>query len=460
MLTLVVSLCWSATAARPSQSNLRRRNTAVDSRIIGGTVAKVAYPFYALWEVGCGASLVHDDILLTAAHCDLGDKFARRVWMGGLLPDAGVVREVTHIVGHPEYTMTTNAHDYAILKLNASALVDYVAATTTTTTTTTATSRQAPTTTPASNWTTIPTGLKPISLNTDASVPQALDSLTIMGFGLIDPQGAGLQPNLNEVTIFSIPKDDCQDAYPRLFDPDVMMCAGAPDRGGRDSCQGDSGGPMVKIDKVDGTATQVGIVSWGEGCGEREHPGVYSEVASAHDWIQDQICQHSCFPPASCDPAVTHPCANDPAALGPPAGADLSGTTRLSIQVTMDTYPSEFAVILKQMDTGSELWYVGYGTFDDNDSPANDLMVLEHEVADLPAGIYQLVRLLVCHCWCDYFNSLLRKHSSIHHSLTSIFRPLNVLDSGRQKPGWNLLSLRYRKSHGHQCRYRRGAIFR
>jgi hypothetical protein len=32
-------------------------------------VAKEPYPYYALWEVGCGASLVHDDILLTAAHC-------------------------------------------------------------------------------------------------------------------------------------------------------------------------------------------------------------------------------------------------------------------------------------------------------------------------------------------------------------------------------------------------------
>jgi len=35
--------------------------------------------------------------------------------------------------------------------------------------------------------------------------------------------------------------------------------------------------------------TQVGIVSWGQGCGEAEHPGVYSRVVSVNDWIQEQI---------------------------------------------------------------------------------------------------------------------------------------------------------------------------
>ena len=37
----------------------------VDTRIIGGTVAKKVYPYYGLWEVGCGVSIIHDDLLLT-----------------------------------------------------------------------------------------------------------------------------------------------------------------------------------------------------------------------------------------------------------------------------------------------------------------------------------------------------------------------------------------------------------
>jgi hypothetical protein len=39
---------------------------------------------------------------------------------------------------------------------------------------------------------------------------------------------------------------------------------------------------------------QVGLVSWGRGCGE--YPGVYSRISSAYSWIRSQICFHSVAP--------------------------------------------------------------------------------------------------------------------------------------------------------------------
>lgn len=49
-----------------------------------------------------------------------------------------------------------------------------------------------------------------------------------------------------------------------------MICAG---QAAKDSCSGDSGGPMVVNE---GRWTQVGIVSWGIGCGKGQYPGVYT----------------------------------------------------------------------------------------------------------------------------------------------------------------------------------------
>jgi len=68
--------------------------------------------------------------------------------------------------------------------------------------------------------------------------------------------------------------------------PATALCAGAE---GRDACDGDGGGPLVC--EEEGQWFQVGIVSFGIGCGRKGVPGVYTRVQAYHQWMEGTILQ-------------------------------------------------------------------------------------------------------------------------------------------------------------------------
>ena len=75
---------------------------------------------------------------------------------------------------------------------------------------------------------------------------------------------------------------------------DDMICAGYPGKGVKDACQGDSGGPLVCQGK-DGGAVITGVVSFGDKCGAKNHPGVYARVTHFLKWIKDNMVIKTSF---------------------------------------------------------------------------------------------------------------------------------------------------------------------
>ncbi|XP_059056437.1 phenoloxidase-activating factor 2 [Achroia grisella] len=67
-----------------------------------------------------------------------------------------------------------------------------------------------------------------------------------------------------------------------------FMCAGGEAE--HDTCRGDGGSPLVcPIQYEQDRYIQSGIVAWGIGCGEDGTPGVYVDVGNLRDWIDDKV---------------------------------------------------------------------------------------------------------------------------------------------------------------------------
>ncbi|OCT59118.1 serine protease 33-like [Xenopus laevis] len=99
-----------------------------------------------------------------------------------------------------------------------------------------------------------------------------------------DVEFGGYQPRpktLQEVEVHLFSDQRCKSAYFSAIQPD-MFCAGDL-TGGKDSCQGDGGGPLVC--SVGDQWYLIGVVIFGNGCGKKDYPGVYTSVANYTKWI-------------------------------------------------------------------------------------------------------------------------------------------------------------------------------
>ncbi|NXN97037.1 TM11E protease, partial [Rhinopomastus cyanomelas] len=229
-------------------------------RIIGGQRAQEGeWPWQASIQLDgthrCGASVISNTWLLTAAHCFRGITNPRR-WtasFGILLRPPKQKKLVRRIIIHEKYSdfVLDHEHDVAVVELAS-----------------------------------------PIEFTSDVHsvcLPEASHvfpdnaSCFVTGWGALENDGSSVnQLRQAEVKIISTAICNRRQVYGGAITPG-MLCAGYLE-GQVDACQGDSGGPLVHANSR-GIWYLVGIVSWGDECGKANKPGVYTRVTYYRNWI-------------------------------------------------------------------------------------------------------------------------------------------------------------------------------
>ncbi|XP_053908595.1 kallikrein-14-like [Cuculus canorus] len=236
----------------PSESSTVAPDERTPDRIIGGSPC---VPASQPWQVliygplRCGAVLLRDSWVVTAAHCN-GRNLRLRLGENDLQRWEGTEQErlVAKAIPHPAYNPVTMDNDLLLLKLNRPAALGRA--------------------------------VRPLPLPRACAAPGALCLLS--GWGTVTSPQVSLPRHLVCAYVQLLSAAACRRAYPHRV-TDNMVCAGVRDQR-VDSCQGDSGGPL----SCNGTLQ--GIVSWGlQTCALPGRPGVYTRVCNYVGWLQETM---------------------------------------------------------------------------------------------------------------------------------------------------------------------------